>query len=420
MVGNDLVPALAYTDLVGELVIGDQVWLNQRALSLNLGTGGQALVVAPFTDHSDLAAAADTGSAANHSTQPAPTNPCTTANHSVHPTPVDTAITANHSTQPAPPATPSDLARGTNPASGTDPASNTDSGYLVKARYTPLQVAVRGVDSPHSPHHQIMQQADSLEGMPVVTADLHSSLPAICAGALASNPTLRVAYVMLDAAALPAAYSRTIHQLRQAEMLTAVITAGQAYGGDYEAVSVHSALLAARHVVQADLAVVAQGPGNLGSHTPWGFSGLAVGEAINAIALLQGKPIGCLRVSGADPRPRHYGLSHHSMTSYGKVALAPADLVLPILTGQLAELGGPIRTAVLELTKPKGRHNLVKVSTDGLLAVLGGLSQQGIGLSTMGRSLADDPAAFLAAAAAGRHAAALASGGVADTANNRD
>ena len=45
----------------------------------------------------------------------------------------------------------------------------------------------------------------------------------------------------------------------------------------------HSGLLAARHVLGADLAVVTQGPGNLGTGTPWGYSGVAAGEACNAV-----------------------------------------------------------------------------------------------------------------------------------------
>jgi hypothetical protein len=47
---------------------------------------------------------------------------------------------------------------------------------------------------------------------------------------------------------------------------------------------------------------------------------------------------------------------------------------------------------------------VVEVPVDGLEAALAATP---VGLSTMGRGLAEDPAAFLAAAAAGRHAAAL-------------
>ena len=54
-----------------------------------------------------------------------------------------------------------------------------DAGHLVKARYTPLQAIVLGVDEEASPHRAVLAAADDLDGMPVVTADLHSALPAI-------------------------------------------------------------------------------------------------------------------------------------------------------------------------------------------------------------------------------------------------
>ena len=107
------------------------------------------------------------------------------------------------------------------------------------------------------------------------------------------------------------------------------MTVGQAFGGDLEAVTVHSGLLAARLALDADLVVVTQGPGNLGTGTRWGFSGVAAGEAVNAAAMLGGRPVGALRISGADARPRHRGVSHHSLTAYGRVALCPCDIAVP-------------------------------------------------------------------------------------------
>src|SRR5918997_4567179 len=180
-------------------------------------------------------------------------------------------------------------------------------GHLVKARYTPLQVTVAGVDEQDTEHHELLAEADDLGGMPVVVADLHSALPAILIGMLATDPDLKVAYVMTDGGALPAAFSRTLDAL--AKSLAGVITVGQAYGGDLEAVTLHTGLLAARHVLRADLAVVTQGPGNLGTGTPWGFSGVAAGEVCNAVSGLRGQPIGALRISDADARPRHPGVS---------------------------------------------------------------------------------------------------------------
>jgi hypothetical protein len=274
-------------------------------------------------------------------------------------------------------------------------------GHLVKARYTPGQVMVLGADEQQSPHHDVLADADDLLGMPVVVADLHSSLPAVIAGIRASHPEAVVAYVMTDGGALPAAFSRTVAGLRSCRWLDVTVTVGQAFGGDLEAVTVHTGLLAARLVARADVTVVAQGPGNLGTGTRWGFSGVSAGEAINAVGVLRGRPIGCLRISVADPRERHRGISHHSLTAYGRVALLPADLVVPLLPGPFGER---VRAEAAVLAAPVGRHRLVEVDVDGLRQALDACP---VTLSTMGRGLDGDEPAFLAAAAAGRHAASL-------------
>jgi 8-oxo-dGTP pyrophosphatase MutT (NUDIX family) len=339
MVEGQTVPALAYPQLTGQPEPGDRVLLNTSALDLGLGTGGYALVVA-IPDR-------------------------------------------------LPP----------------DPAGP---GHLIKARYTPLQACVTGADEQGSAFHDVLRDADDLTGLPVVVADLHSALPAILAGyraALADQGILRaghqprIAYVMLDGGALPAWFSRSASALAEAGWLAGTISVGQAFGGDLETVSLHSGLLAARHVLDAELAVVTQGPGNLGTGTRWGFSGVAIGEAVNAAAVLNGRPVGTLRISEADPRERHRGISHHSLTSYGRVALAAADIVVP-------DLGGEFGARVLAEAEPlAARHNLVQVSVDGLEDALRDCP---VRLSTMGRGLDGDLAYFLAAAAAGRHAASLA------------
>lgn len=355
MVDGAPVLALAYPELTGQPQPGDRVLLNTSALDLGLGTGGYALVIA-LPDR----------------LPPDPDGP----------------------------------------------------GHLVKARYTPLQTCVLGADEQGSPYHEVLAEADDLGGMPVVVADLHSALPAVLAafysermpgagpaaagaGAAAAAPGSgragalpRVVYVMLDGGALPAWFSRTSAALREIGWLAATVTVGQAFGGDLEAVTLHSGLLAARQVLGAELAVVSQGPGNLGTGTRWGFSGVASGEAVNAAAVLRGRPVASLRISEADPRERHRGISHHSLTAYGQVALARADVVLPDLPG---EFGARLRAAAAPLA---ARHNLVQVSVAGLHDVLRACP---VPLSTMGRGLEQDLAYFLSAAAAGRHAAGLTS-----------
>jgi hypothetical protein len=284
---------------------------------------------------------------------------------------------------------------------GRLPADPGPTGHLVKARYTPLQALVSGADEQGSPHHETLRDADTLDGMPVVTADLHSALPAICVAAAADRPGSRVAFVMTDGGALPAWFSRTVAGLRSAGLICGVVTTGQAFGGDLECVSLHSGLLAAHLVLGADLAVVAPGPGNLGTGTRWGFSGVAAGDAVNAAAVLGGRPVASLRVSSADPRERHRGVSHHSLTAYGRVALARADVPVPDLPGSF---GDHVRAQCAELA---ARHRLVPVGLDDLREALGASP---VPLSSMGRDLDADAECFLAAAAAGRHAVALLGG----------
>lgn len=282
---------------------------------------------------------------------------------------------------------------------GRFPPEPSGPGHLVKARYTPTQAMVFGVDEQDSPQHAVLAAAESLSGMPVVVADLHSALPAIVAGVLAARPLSRIAYLMTDGAALPLAFSRTVAGL--APLLAGTITAGQAFGGDLEVVTVHTGLLAARHVLSADVTIVTQGPGNLGTGTPWGFSGVQAGDVANAAATLGGRTIGALRISDGDPRDRHRGVSHHSTTAFGRVALAGLDLVVP--AGLPDALAARVRA---DLAGQPERNRVVEVATDGLDAAL---RASPVPLSTMGRALDEDYAYFLAAAAAGRYAASIAS-----------
>lgn len=278
------------------------------------------------------------------------------------------------------------------------PADVEEPGHLVKARYTPLQAMVLGADEQDSPHHEALRDADDLGGMPVVTADLHSALPAICAAVLRDRPGTRIVYVMTDGGALPIAFSRTVAALRDAGWLAGSVTVGQTFGGDLEAVTTHTGLLAARSVLDADLVVVSQGPGNLGTGTRWGFSGVSCGEAANAAGVLGGCPVGALRVSEADPRERHRGLSHHSLTAYGRVALVPAELPLPALDDPFW------KNVAADAEILTARHRIVRVPVDGLDEAL---RDTPVKLSTMGRGIDADYANFLAVAAAGRHAASL-------------
>jgi hypothetical protein len=269
-------------------------------------------------------------------------------------------------------------------------------GHIMKLRYSPLQRDVLAVESPESPHHDVMAAADTLGGTPVVCCGLHSHVPLVAAAIKDVDPSLRVAYCMTDQAALPLALSNIVRGSKAAGLLDATVTCGQAFGGDLEAVNLHSGLLAARWVSGADIVIAGIGPGVVGTTTPLGHGGIAQGEALNAVVALGGTPIACLRVSFTDSRPRHRVVSHHTMTALTRITLAPVTVAVPRLDRGQAE---PL-DAALEAAGVWNLHRRANGSSDLHVPDL-----RGVVVATMGRSFEQDPAFFFAAYAAGEVAA---------------
>lgn len=253
-------------------------------------------------------------------------------------------------------------------------------GHIMKLRYTSLQVDTGAAEEDHA------DLPAELGGMPVVACSLHSQVPCVAVSILAAAPTARIAYVMTDGASLPLALSDLVAEMVATGLLAATITAGHAFGGDLEAVSVPSALALARHVVGADVVIVAMGPGVVGTGSALGTTSVEVAAVLDGAAALGGRPIAALRMSSGDARARHQGISHHSRTAL--------DLS---------------RSRVLVPTPAPGafedeRHD-VRVVAPPPVAEL--LKDAGIRVTTMGRGPAEDPAFFAAAGAAGALAAEL-------------
>jgi hypothetical protein len=236
-------------------------------------------------------------------------------------------------------------------------------GHILKLRYTSLQA-----DTGSAEEHLDALDED-LGGMPVVACSLHSQVGVVAAVARHLRPALRIAYVMTDGAALPLALSDLVHRLRAAAVLDATITAGHAFGGDHEAVSIHSALAVARHVAGAELVVAGMGPGVVGTGTSLGTTAVEAATLVDATAALGGRPVLCVRASDGDARPRHQGTSHHTDTvrrlvrTTGVPAPGPDDVP-----------GAPAAGPILE--------------------------RLGVAITTMGRGPEADPAFFAACSAA--------------------
>ena len=240
-------------------------------------------------------------------------------------------------------------------------------GHIMKLRYTSLQVDTGAAEASS---HEIAR----LDGMPVVACALHSQVAAVAATFKAAAPDKRLVYVMTDGASLPIAVSDLVYELRSRELLDATVTTGNAFGGDAEAVNLHSGLLIARGLHRADAIVAGVGPGVVGTGTTLGHTGLDVAEIIDAADALGGRPIVAVRYSDADPRERHRGISHHTETAL-RVAHATPLVPDPAVT-PVPDVGALLQT-------------------------------HGLAVTTMGRGPDQDPAFFQWAGAAGIAAAAL-------------
>ncbi|MGF7184974.1 hypothetical protein GGQ84_001059 [Desulfitispora alkaliphila] len=273
-------------------------------------------------------------------------------------------------------------------------------GHIMKLRYTPFQFSVLAAEEEQSQYHEQLKEADSIEGMPVIVGSVHSMLAPAALGIKQQNSNLRITYIMTDGGALPLSLSNTVAQLAENRIIDATITYGNAFGGDYETVNIYTALLLARHCLKAQVAIVVMGPGIVGTGTKWGFSGIEQGEIINAVTALKGRPIAIPRIMFKDPRQRHEGISHHTITVLRHICRGKCIVSLPKMQGENRQL---IYTQIIE-------HNLAEKHTYRVshgMKIIPIANKLGIPLSVMGKTAEDEPYYFAAAGAAGQIAAQL-------------
>ena len=256
--------------------------------------------------------------------------------------------------------------------------------HVMKLRYTSLQF---DAGTSELGHPDLPVQ---LDGSPVVACLVHSQVGMVALALKHLRPELRVAYVMTDGAALPLALSDLVHSLRERSLLDLTVTAGHAFGGDLEAVSVPSALALARYVGGADVIVVGMGPGVVGTGTALGHSAIEAASVLDAAVAMDGAPVLAVRASSGDARPRHQGISHHTRTVARFTAARPWVASVP---SEVADLPG------VRVFEPESRLDA------GML-----LDDVELRLSTMGRTHTEDALFFDATAAAAQVAVASCDG----------
>ena len=239
--------------------------------------------------------------------------------------------------------------------------------HVMKLPYTPIQVAVAHAE-------ETDPLAATLGGRPVVCCSLHSQLAPVCAGI---GPAVRTAYVQVAGGALPVSLSDAVRVLKDSGLVEVAVAAGPCVDGDVACVSTASALAWAAEAGY-DVVVCAPGPGIVGTVSFLGHGGLAAAEAANAAGAFGGSPILAPRISAAEPRARHRGVSHHTRS------------VLELCLGSVA-VAWPAG-----LPAPEWLDEREDVETGGWKAAC-----EALPLSYMGRGPAEDPWFFAAAFAAG-------------------
>ena len=124
----------------------------------------------------------------------------------------------------------------------------------------------------------------------------------------------------------------------------------------------YSALAVARHDRRTPTPRSSRwGPGIVGTATRLGFSGIEVGPVLDAAAGLGGAPIACLRVSFADPRARHRGVSHHSAHRARRSRRA-SRVHDPAPDASAASEEARLRADLADVRASTERHELVDVA----------------------------------------------------------
>lgn len=206
----------------------------------------------------------------------------------------------------------------------------TPGGHIMKLRYTPYQVKVNAVEDHESKYHDIINDFESLEDMPVVVGTLHSMLTPFVASYKRHNPNKKLVYIMTDGAALPIYLSKNVQNLKAKNLIDSTITIGNAFGGDYECINIYTALITAKEIIKADAIFISMGPGIAGTGTKYGFTGIEQGQILDAIKKLGGNAIAIPRISFADQRERHQGISHHAITILKEIVNVGVNIPITI------------------------------------------------------------------------------------------
>jgi hypothetical protein len=262
----------------------------------------------------------------------------------------------------------------------------------MKLRYLADQHSVLSLESPESEEHCLFKKRLSLKNKHVLIGELHSML--IIAWFLLSSKKSLVA-VISDEASLPLPVSRNLEYLHNQPGFYS-LTSGQAFGGKGEVINVATGLQYAAEKFPDSAVIVTLGPGSAGTGTTYGYSGLAQAGWANLTGSFGGTPVWIPRLSEADKRKRHKGISHHTVTPLTELTYAKS--ILPLPSGTYSD---PLLQDSEEKISIYPHIEMKKIAEEKLWPGLEEVQKMSpFPLTSMGRTMDKDPLFFLGVAAA--------------------
>jgi hypothetical protein len=231
------------------------------------------------------------------------------------------------------------LTRGLGGEEDEDPARPVPPN-VMKLNYTSLQHTVEPVEELGGGR----EPSSGSRERPVAVLALHGQLAAVAwAFAQQAPPGSRLGYVQTVGGALPGGHSRTVRSLRERGLLAGHLTAGAAFGGEGEAITTVGALDHGLRGIGWDAAICGPGPGIVGSSSPLGHGGMSALDSAHAALALGAPTLLVARMSSGDPRARHRGISHHTLTVLD-LLLEPVTVALP--AGMRSPVGADLRAGL--------------------------------------------------------------------------
>ncbi|ARK29485.1 DUF3866 family protein [Halalkalibacter krulwichiae] len=292
-----------------------------------------------------------------------------------------------------------DIVCGVDP--GVDWQTDENNGHIMKGRYTPFQHSVLAIESQESQYHDQFTKPFSLQGSKVWLAELHSMVPLFYFVSQQIKRDSKCCVIFDDQAALALSISDQLRSLHQEERFYS-ISVGQAFGGQFEATTIASALQYAKLILDADFILISVGPGVVGTGTRFGFSGMIMSHWSHTVSALEGIPIWIPRLSLADSRDRHQGLSHHTLTPLCQFTFKRAILPIPFLDEEQRDR---IEGQLNQYRPFQAEHDIYFAEEDLVSELItDALAKATLPIQTMGRKYEDDPLFFSAVAEAIRFA----------------